>query len=122
MKAPSSRDEACLDLALPGAQRPVRDWVPEPANDPGLPIGTHCGSDLPQVIYAERRPCLSGPELLARHKGVALDEATREPSRPKSEREPVRGTKYSTVGQLRPVWWGALMVTTMALFVGSPLT
>ena len=67
--------ERRLDLALPWAPQPVREWVREPANSVKAPK-SRTGTMQPQVINASRVPRLSGADLLEKHRAAQSGTAT----------------------------------------------
>ncbi|TNC65151.1 hypothetical protein [Rubellimicrobium roseum] len=110
---------ARLDLAWPAGERLVQQWIGVPANraepprsSPDLPT-LPTASGKPQVIFAEYRPRLSGPELLAKHKGLPRM------LRPVLPTRPVRQNTHHR--RLTMAWWPMVAVAAMLLSAGTPL-
>ena len=113
--------EARLELAPPGGQGPVQDWVGTPANSLDAPSKSGLRSGSPQVIYAEYKPRLSGPELLARYQRASVTAVPDRGFRPKVDRSPAPTTLCDRAGRLRQGWWSALVVTALAFSAGTPV-
>lgn len=115
--------EARLELAPPSAPGPVHEWVGTPANSLGAPSKSGSWPGSPQVIYAEYKPRLSGPELLARYQGAAMSAPAMpaEGSRPKVDRSSAWVALRDRVGRPRQLWWLALVVAALAFSAGTPV-
>lgn len=122
--APAS-PQTRLGMVVPEAGPAIVAWIgTAPANSPGAPSGPHQPAP-PQVIYAERRPRLSGAEVLARHRArlqaSTPDLPAMEPGRKVTARALTpNGQRYRTL-TLRPLWWSALALATAMLSAGTPV-
>ena len=121
MSATTRLSEARLELALPSAPRPVHEWVGTPANSLNAPPHTALWSGMPQVLYAEYKPRLSGPELPARYRGAVVTVAADEPSRGEADRPSARSALRDRADRLRRSWWSALVVAAVAFSAGTPV-
>lgn len=121
MSATTRSPDTCLDLSLPRTQHSVHLWIAAPANSPDAPPISQSWPAPPQVIYAERRPRLSGPELLAKYGGAAATAAPAEHSRPIADRPATRAAPRDKAGRLRHLWWLALVVADAAVSAGTPV-
>jgi hypothetical protein len=119
MSATTRLSEARLEHALPGAPRPVHEWVGAPANSLDAPPTRGLWSGSPQVIYAEYKPRLSGPELLAKYQRGTT--APDEGSRREVDRSSARATLRGRSDKLRQFWWSALVVAAVAFSAGTPV-
>jgi hypothetical protein len=89
----------------------------------GLPVPARAAHrhtpPVPQVIYAERRPRLSGPEILAKYSTTATV------SSPRAVR-PIQPDQRQSVGLgsslPRMAWWSTLALVTLTQSAGLPLT
>lgn len=121
MSATATTSELHLELAMPGAPGPLHDWVGPPANSLDAPPKSRLWSGRPQVIYAEYRPRLSGPELLAKYRGTAMAAAPDEGSRREVNRLSARSVLRYRVGKLRQSWWSVLVVAAVAFAASTPV-
>ncbi|EYD76145.1 hypothetical protein Rumeso_02334 [Rubellimicrobium mesophilum DSM 19309] len=100
----------------------MRHWVGAPANSPSAPIRT-VPAPQPQVVFAERKPRLSRPELLARCGVRSPMPATA--GRPNlSVMHPLEGPapQRDRLGALRLARWLLLALATLAVAASTPLS
>lgn len=121
MSTTTRLSEARLELALPGAPGPVQEWVGSPANSLDAPPKSGLWSGRPQVIYAEYKPRLTGPELRARYRGAAMAAAPDEGYPRKVARSSAPTALRDRAGKLGQFWWSALVVAAVVFSAGTPV-
>jgi hypothetical protein len=125
MQVPPETREVSIHLALPGADQCVREWMAPAANSPDMPLNRSLHREPPvgppAVIFAETKPRLSGPELLARHGGTGRASPHAQDAATTAVRRAVPAAKTSRAAVVRLYEWSARLLVAIAWLTGTPV-